>query len=152
MLVNYLKEASSFVGIPYQAHGRSRNGVDCYGLAMLFYLHCTGEELPDCEYNVSNSAEQSLVIQRASFREQFKKAEIPAPLDLVLMEYYGSPSHIGIYVGNSYVLHASQKSAVILSNLTDTVGFRTMKDRVEGYYRWIYGSLHTRTYSVPPES
>ena len=87
--------AMQFLGNPYVWGGSSlTNGADCSGFVMTIFAQY-GVSLPH------SSAAQSVYGTRIS-------AQDARPGDLF---FYGSPriSHVGIYVGNGQIIHASNK-------------------------------------------
>ncbi len=101
-----LAEAYSWTGTPYKSGGHSRKGTDCSGYTMEVYRTVLGVELP------RNSAKQ---IEAC---EKVKKNKIQ-PGDLLFFHpsKKGKISHVGIYVGNGKMLHASSRG-VMESDIT----------------------------------
>lgn len=91
-IANY---ASQFVGNPYVAGGTSlTNGADCSGFTMAVYQHF-GISIP------RNSSAQAVGGREVSYAEA-------QPGDII---YYGG--HVGIYMGNGMIVHASTPSTGI---------------------------------------
>jgi len=90
------------IGIPYKVHGRNREGMDCYGLAIEIYKRL-GKTLPDA-FSGDLSTIEGI---------KGKQIETPEPYCLILFEYLGQKSHIGIYLGNQKFIHASGLGVVI---------------------------------------
>ena len=95
-----VREAKTWLGVPYRYGGASRNGVDCSGLTMMVYKKF-GKYLPH------NAA------------EQFKygtRVYTPAPGNLVFGRYDGSGpgiQHVGIVTGSNQMIHAPQPGTVV---------------------------------------
>ena len=93
-------------GTHYQYGGSDRSGIDCSAF--------TGKLL---------SSVYTLTVPRTA-REQFNLCEkIPAENlvegDLVFFNTRGGISHVGLYLGNNYFVHASVSNGVTISSLTD---------------------------------
>lgn len=101
-----LAEAYSWKGTPYKSGGHSRKGTDCSGYTMEVYRTALGVELP------RNSAKQFDACDKV------KKSKIQ-PGDLLFFHpsKKGKISHVGIYVGDNKMLHASS-SGVMESDIT----------------------------------
>ncbi len=120
---NLVETARSYLGVPYLWGGTTARGFDCSGLAMAVY-RLNGLRLP------------------RSTREQFEAGEkVPGdrlrPGDLVFFATTGTGdvSHVGIYIGDDYFIHAPNR------------GRRIAKDRLgDTYYRDRY--LGARSYLV----
>lgn len=105
-LERLLKEADSWIGTPYLYGGNDRNGVDCSGFVCQVFRNSIGVGLP-----------------RTS-RDQHKycrsiERETLEPGDLVFFTLRGGSTvgHVGIYIGNDQMIHASSSKGVVISSL-----------------------------------
>lgn len=103
-IVNYAKQ---FVGNPYLYGGTSlTNGTDCSGFTQSVFKHF------GIGINRTSSSQYSNGVA-------IKVSELQAG-DLVFFGYSGSISHVGIYIGDNKIIHASTSSTgIIVSNLYD---------------------------------
>ncbi len=86
--------AQSFLGVPYAWGGAGVGGFDCSGFIYYVYgqYNISLPRVADEQYNVGRNV---------------RLADIE-PGDLVFYSTYApGPSHVGIYVGNGYFIHAS---------------------------------------------
>lgn len=102
-----IKEATDWIGTPYQYASQTREGTDCSGLILEVYRTVTGNKLP------RNSAAQQawcIPLQRDSIM----------PGDLLFFST-GRDSlrvnHVGLYIGNDEMIHASTSNGVIVSQI-----------------------------------
>ena len=118
--------------IPYKDGGRTREGVDCFGLVMLVHRECFGRIIPDICYN---SAEDCVVNARLvdvhAATINARRTHCPEPGDLVLMRVGGQASHVGIYVAPQSVMHALAGFGVICQRISASL----VRHRIEGYFR-----------------
>ncbi|WP_324082941.1 C40 family peptidase [Geomonas sp.] len=99
------KSAAEYLGIPYRFGGEGSNGIDCSSFVQHVFRQ-QGIELP------RTAREQSRVgsdVEQGSLRKG----------DLLFFHTYASyPSHVGIYLGDGKMIHASSvKGEVTVSNL-----------------------------------
>lgn len=120
-----LDEAYSWIGAPYRYGGQSRGGTDCSGFMMEVYQSSLGISIP------RNSARQSEFCRRIP-REKM------VPGDLVFFGRRGV-SHVGMYVGNGRMIHASSSQGVIVSSLDEAYYVKNFRHcgRVEQFGRLI---------------
>ena len=99
--------AKQFVGNPYVYGGTSlTNGTDCSGFTMSVYNHF-GYLLPRV------AASQGSVGIAVS-REQL------IPGDLIVYYYENGGGHVGIYIGNGYMIHAgTEATGIIIAPIFD---------------------------------
>lgn len=122
-----LDEAYSWIGTPYRYGGQSRSGTDCSGFMMEVYRTSLGISLP------RNSAKQS------EFCRRINRGDL-MPGDLVFFgRSAGRISHVGMYVGNGRIIHASSSQGVIVSSLEEKYYVRNFRHcgRVEQFGRLI---------------
>ena len=104
-----ISEATRWLGVPYRYAGNDMNGVDCSGLTSQVYLKSLKVKMP------RNSREQQrwcLVV---------KKSEL-VPGDLVFFATGSDKNrvnHVGIYIGNGEIIHASSSRGVIVSSINE---------------------------------
>lgn len=106
LVANLIKEARTWIGTPYRYGGAERHGTDCSGFVMQVFKTVTGVSLP------RNSAEQY------EFCTNIRKEEL-LPGDLVFFSSGTSKviGHVGLYVGEGIMIHASSSKGVIESSI-----------------------------------
>lgn len=132
--------ANEYVGIPYKARGRTRDGVDCWGLYRLVMLEKTGIVLPS--FDTIDNEDLPLVMNTMA-EQSVGETWIPVArenaknFDCVLMRavfsegglFLGGNIHIGCFVWPSYVLHVEKRHDVVLEALP------ALNHRIKGIYR-----------------
>lgn len=110
-----VKEATAWLGTPYKYGGNTRSGVDCSGFVYHVFLNALDIKLP------RNSRKQH------EFCRKISKKDL-ATGDLVFFATTrGSKkvSHVGLYVGDGKMIHASTSRGVVCQNLSDDYYTRT---------------------------
>lgn len=102
-----IKEAAKWLGVPYKYAGHSTSGTDCSGFVMEVFSSALGTKLP------RSSREQQ------QWCESIERGSL-LPGDLVFFAT-GSDrkrvSHVGLYIGEGAMIHASSSRGVIISNI-----------------------------------
>lgn len=124
-----LSEAKKWLGTPYKYGGEDHNGVDCSALVLNVYRDALKIKLP------------------RSSRQQFEYADAISRRDLIPGDLIffattrGSKavSHVGLYIGEMKMIHASASSGVMVSNINDDYFQRTFvgAGRISAYYAMI---------------
>lgn len=99
-------EAMKYLGVPYVWGGSTPDGFDCSGLVQ-YVLKKHGINIPR---TTEQQAEFGIHISKNALR----------PGDLVFLQntYRAGISHVGIYIGNDQMIHASSSKGVTISNLS----------------------------------
>lgn len=108
-------KALSWIGTPYRYGGNDRNGIDCSGLVLRVYKDALGIPLP------RSSREQRDYCTSVS-----KDRLVPG--DLIFFatgKNRKTVSHVGIFVGDNQMIHASASKGVIVSDITTPYYSRT---------------------------
>ena len=103
-----LKEARAWLGVPYLYGGNNRDGVDCSGFVLNVFSNALEISLP------RTSRQQNDYCSTLS-RDELR------PGDLVFFdtkkERDGEVSHVGLYVGDGNMIHASSSKGVIVTSI-----------------------------------
>lgn len=105
MARDLVSEAGNWIGTQYVYGGSSRAGTDCSGLVMSVYHDVCGLKIPR---TTRDQVKYCTQVARNKLR----------PGDLIFFGNGGSPenvSHVGMYVGNGRMIHASSSRGVIIS-------------------------------------
>ena len=95
-----------WVGAPYQFGGLARDGIDCSGFVYL---------LQQQVYDIGDMPRSTNL--QVNYINQKLENELKEG-DLVFFDFDGKPfSHIGVYLQNGYVVHASTSKGVIIIKL-----------------------------------
>lgn len=105
--------ASNFLGTPYKWGGTTPAGFDCSGFTQYVYKHF-GINLGRSTYNQINDG-------YAVSRDELQ------PGDLVFYGRGGSPSHMGIYVGNGMYIHSPRTGDVVKISPYDRADYITAR-------------------------
>lgn len=97
-------EARRWLGTPYRYGGQDRSGTDCSGLVMEVYREVCAVKLPR-----SSSSQKAYCTEVAR-----NKARMG---DLMFFGGSGKVSHVGLYIGNGEMIHASSSRGVMISNV-----------------------------------
>lgn len=106
------KTAYSFIGTKYRFGGTTRNGLDCSSFVQHVFR------------------ELDVTLPRTA-REQFHVGNAVAPGDLqkgdllFFQTYARFPSHVGIYLGNNKMIHASSRDRRVVISSVDTPYYRS---------------------------
>jgi len=103
-----LLDIVSFLGVPYEFGGRTKEGIDCSGFTSAIYTRAVETQLPR---STADQYRMGAPITRDDL--QFG--------DLVFFNTTGiPPSHVGIYIEDDLFAHASVSSGVTISSLEST--------------------------------
>lgn len=104
-VLQMVEKAESLVGTPYVYGDTGEEGYDCSGLTYTLYKDIAGIKIP----RVSKD--------QANFGVQVAKDELK-PGDLLFFDSTKSPliSHVGFYIGNGLMIHASSSNSGIVES------------------------------------
>lgn len=108
-----------YIGIPYKLHGRTFEGLDCYGFPILFEKEL-GHEMYDLyrDYTDNNEKDLDNNIHNIVYANKLKKTEIPIFGDILLFyDRKGRVCHMGVYLKNNDFIHCDCEG-VRVSNLS----------------------------------
>lgn len=106
-LSNLKKSAYSFLGARYRFGGTSRNALDCSSF--------TQQVFREQKISLPRTAREQFYVGNEVVRGDLKKG------DLVFFQTYASfPSHVGIYLGNRKMIHASSREHRVVISTMDT--------------------------------
>jgi len=130
MMYSWVKK---YIGIPFVSNGRTVSGCDCYGLVRLVLdneYRLTLPELSDNYTNALNVQETSMLFKEHLPILAGKKITTPEEKTVVVITEHGIAAHIGIFVGDGYILHTGIKTGSICQRNTHPA----LLGRIEGYY------------------
>ena len=114
--------ASDYVGLPYEGGGRTREGLDCYGLLALVMKDQFGIEIELFDgLDGRNDEDQQSIAKFWSDQVGSEWREIPLgeeqPGDAVNLVVMRLP-HCGVVVGNGMMLHTTAQAGVAIESYT----------------------------------
>ena len=109
-----------YIGIPFQAMGRTIHGVDCGGLCILGLRQERGIEVWDVsEENTVDEMHNRRGLKRLDgmLRTQlsvWKSVPLSTiqPFDVVLYRIHGAETHCALAIDKQYVLHVEERHSV----------------------------------------
>jgi len=125
-----------YVGLPFLLHGRTREGLDCWGLCALVLRERFGLDVP--AYGVRYAAHERDLTSMATFIEtssrDWQRVEAGEPGDVVRLKIRNRPCHVGVMVTRDWFLHVHEGVNAVMERLD---GHYWRRDRhVAGFFRW----------------
>ncbi len=120
--------------VPYVDNGRGEKGVDCWGLACLFYQKELNIALPSYSGEYSSAEEKREV---STLINQHRGSWIQVPCgeerfgDIVILRLQGYPLHIGIVLDEKKMLHTLKGCGTTIESYES----RIWKNRIFGFVR-----------------
>jgi len=102
LIVEYSK---NWLGVPYKYGGINEDGIDCSAFVMKVY--------GSFGYSLPRTAEQQFDFTTKISRELLEEG------DLVFFKRRDKIFHVGIYIGQNQLIHASTSKGVIIQSLDD---------------------------------
>jgi len=94
-------------GTPYKYGGQDKGGVDCSGLVQTLEQEVYG-------INIPRTTSQQIAVIKRKYEEELQEG------DLVFFDFEGGKfNHVGVYLQNGYLVHASSTKGVIVVRLHD---------------------------------
>ncbi|ATQ67728.1 MULTISPECIES: NlpC/P60 family protein [Methylosinus] len=114
--------STDYIGLPWRAGGRTRDGVDCYGLARLVYAERLGIDLPGYDESYATAeewVELAALIDGGLAAGPWREIALDEAreYDGLLFRRGGLATHIGLFVAPGLVLHASAGRASAIQRL-----------------------------------
>jgi hypothetical protein len=123
---------NEYIGLPYAEQGRSRDGLDCWGLVRLAYAQEFGIQLPSLVGDYNPASSDSMADLLALQREGWVRVAVPQSGDVVVCRIEGSEHHVGIITRPGFFLHVREGQASVIER-TDALAW---KRRITGYWRY----------------
>lgn len=120
-----------YMKIPYADRGRTKEGLDCYGLIKLVNHEVFHRDVPDYVYSSSLSSKDVAECIEEHLPLDWQKVEVPEAGDLIMLRIAGRPWHCGLFAVPGLMLHAIDRR---LSGM-DRIDSLRWSSRVMGYYR-----------------
>ena len=121
-----------YIGLPYLENGRTEAGVDCWGLARLFYKDQFNIDLPSYTDEYDGGQDPAIISVVNAHIDNWKQLNTPNIGDLCLFNIMGEPTHVGIYIGENKFLHSREGMDSVIESL-DNIKW---KNRFQGFYKY----------------
>jgi len=111
--------SAAYVGVPWVARGRDRDGLDCYGLVRLVFAEQRGVELPEYEGYVSarERAEIAAMIEGAAGSVDWRKIDRAEAFDVAVFRTGRLASHVGVMIDARRMLHVADGREAEISRI-----------------------------------
>lgn len=121
-----------YIGLPYLENGRTEAGVDCWGLARLFYKDQFNIDLPSYTTEYDGGQDPAIISVINAHIDNWEQLNAPSIGDLCLFNIMGEPTHVGIYVGDNKFLHSRENMDSVVESLNNI----KWKNRFQGFYKY----------------
>ena len=125
---------NQYIGIPFKSKGRTREGLDCWGLIRLLYLEQFQIELPsyvDDYLSASDFKTAGKLIEDNLHRWIKIDPSIRTLGDVIVLRIYGQPIHMGMLINDQQMIHVFKNIDTCVQRIYTSI----WKQRIHGIYR-----------------
>jgi cell wall-associated NlpC family hydrolase len=140
--------SDDYIRIPFKELGRSRDGVDCWGLVCLIYKEQINIELPHLlEYSdTKDRVGVTSTFEAESRKWSERRIGEEKPYDVAAFNIMGQPMHVGLVVKPGLMIHAERGCGVYLTNYRRESQW---SKRLKGFFSHVdYPSISTAVQSA----
>ena len=138
--------SDAYVGIPFLDGGRTRAGVDCWGLVRIVYEEEFGIALPLYDEGYEDTLDSASIEEIFDEeRAAWAPVQVPRPGDAVMLRILSYPCHVGVVVDRRFFLHTMGVRDTCLQKLSAP----EWQPRILAFYRHRSMLLPTRAPSGP---
>lgn len=136
----FILDYSDLIGIPFKNRGRSKDGLDCYGLVQQVYKKC-GIELPEFYADFDDAEKIQSIIRQNTDSFSWKRLSEPV-FPCVIAIRFGSKfiNHTAVYIGGGKFLHTRDKIGVCVDRISNPAWRKV----IVGFYQYV-GGTHDNT-------
>ena len=128
------RDFEHYVGIPWLDGGRTRAGLDCWGLFRLVYEELLGIQLPSYSEDYTTALDRMVIrklVDNGKSKDEWLQVNTPEPGDGALMHLVNRV-HIGVVVGGGRLLHIEKGAGAVIESYTSL----KIANMLEGFYRY----------------
>jgi cell wall-associated NlpC family hydrolase len=115
-----MSKYTKYLFLKYKENARGEGGiVDCYGLFLMIQKEIFGRTLPDFLYDCSSKTSSASSIASNLINYPARRTYAPVEGDAVIMETQGVDAHIGVYIGDNKIIHASNNRGVVIEDILE---------------------------------
>lgn len=100
---------TGYLQLPFQEHGRTRAGLDCYGLVRLILAEQQGIALPSYaeDYATTTDVEAIAALVRGEVASAWRAVPVSEArlCDVAILRMAGQPMHVGLVLDQPYFVH-----------------------------------------------
>lgn len=126
----FVAQCRTYVDVPFWHRGRSRMGIDCVGLPICAATDLGRAVVGDCAYQRDFDPNWLFRALRANCEQVAKDAAQPG--DIMVFCIYGSPRHVGVYLGYNRMIHVYESVNRVCEHEMIEVWHRIL----HSVYRW----------------
>lgn len=124
-----------YIRIPFKERGRSRDGADCWGLALLIFHDKLGIDLPPLigYADTKDRVRITDIIKTESLTWDFIAPGDEKAFDIAVFKMLGQPMHVGVVIEPGLMLHCERGKGTYLTYYNKE---NQWDRRLEGFFRY----------------
>lgn len=126
---------NNLIGIPFKDKGRSIDGCDCMGLAIMSHK-AMGQDIPDFKIDSDSDVNINSTFVEQLYNNKWLKLDSPKPPCIVVFGFNPNDpemvTHVGTYVGDNKIIHTLEgKTSTAIS-----LNHPFFKNKILGFYKY----------------